>query len=123
MGTLASGSALSGCSREPDVQLQVIAFAVGTGSSCPAPSSACFLVRIKNVGTDQGSGRCDIPYFRGPDPPVSPSTPVVNSTLVVKVNNLAPEAVATQYFSRKPDSAVIQGAPSTCHPGAAHATP
>jgi hypothetical protein len=59
---------LTNCAHQPDVQFAVRNFAELTGSPCPGSMYFCFEVSVQNVGTERGSGHCDLAYVDDPDP-------------------------------------------------------
>jgi hypothetical protein len=107
---------VSSCGRKPDVQLMVLSFRTVTGNPCPG-WEFCFEVVVRNVGTESGSGHCDVPYFGGPAP-----GGLTTTDLIVRVKDLAPGAEYT-HFSPRTGVDLSGGGPYTCDPGVRNATP
>jgi hypothetical protein len=97
------------CGRKVDVQLQVHSFRTASGVQCRG-WEACFEVTVKNVGTERGSGHCEVPYDG------------MSKQLYVRVKDLAAGAIYTQVSPRTLLDQVSHG-PYTCDPGVRNATP
>jgi hypothetical protein len=105
----------SSCGRHPDVQLQVISFRASFGVHCRGWES-CFVVVVRNVGTERGSGHCEVPYLGRLAPDLNAPR------LYVRVKDLAPGAVYTQVSPRTMQELAAHGS-YTCDPGVRNATP